>query len=124
MSFSLGWLIAIVAVGLGVVAARILIARTRAPGRIVFLGGPRIGESILLRQGRMSIGALSDNDIVIPAAEVSRYHAEIRVRERRIQIWDLQSANGTRVNGVGIKTAELKPGDTIGIANVEIRYER
>ncbi|MCG8588556.1 MAG: FHA domain-containing protein [Proteobacteria bacterium] len=111
------------AMGAGLAALRWYRERGRA-GRIVFLNGPRRGDQIRLHHGRIRIGALTDNDIVIPTKEVSRYHAELRVREDRIQIWDLQSRNETFVNGASVKTSELEPGDIVSIAGVEMRYER
>jgi DNA-binding response OmpR family regulator len=45
------------------------------------------------------IGRLPDNDIVIPDRWVSRYHAEIRRDGQQYVIRDLESKNGTLVNG-------------------------
>jgi hypothetical protein len=39
------------------------------------------------------------------------------------KIFDLGSSNGTRLNGLQIDKAELKPGDVIGIGNSQLRYE-
>jgi pSer/pThr/pTyr-binding forkhead associated (FHA) protein len=121
-----GIIVVVLIVALGVVGFivwRMQATKTAAPGTLEFLSGPRAGELIELAQGRVRIGALADNDIVIPAKEVSRYHAELRIRDRRVQIWDLQSRNETLVNGASIKTSELNSGDVISIAGVELRYD-
>ena len=107
----------------GVIVWRMQANKTAPPGTLEFISGPRTGETIELTQGRVKIGALADNDIVIPAKEVSRYHAELRIRDRRVQIWDLQSRNETLVNGSSIKTSELNSGDVISIAGVEMRFD-
>ena len=64
-----------------------------------------------------------DNDIVIPSKQVSRYHAELRVRAGRVHIWDLQARNLTYVNGEAVKNCELKAGVMITIGDAELRYD-
>jgi VWFA-related protein len=101
-------------------------ARLRSAGRLVFVDGPRNGEVQALRRGRMRIGAIDANDIVIPSMSVSRYHAELHVSRRKVEIVDLHSANGTLINGNRVERAALtlRPGDRIRIADVELVYER
>jgi VWFA-related protein len=101
-------------------------ARLRSAGRLVFVDGPRNGEVQALRRGRMRIGAIDANDIVIPSMAVSRYHAELHVSGRKVEIVDLHSANGTLINGNRVERAalRLRPGDRIRIADVELVYER
>jgi pSer/pThr/pTyr-binding forkhead associated (FHA) protein len=77
----------------------------------------------MLKGGRNRIGALEDNDIVLPSTTVSRYHAEIVARGRQVQISDLRSKNGTRVNGQPIQQSPLAPGDRISIADIELVYD-
>jgi VWFA-related protein len=106
--------------------ALIAAARFRSAGRLVFVDGPRNGEVQALRRGRMRIGAIDANDIVIPSMSVSRYHAELHVSRRKVEIVDLHSANGTLINGNRVERAALtlRPGDRIRIADVELVYER
>lgn len=116
-------------VGVAIAVAIVLVVRNRSsrgsgPGRIVFIKGPRQGEEIELVAGSTRIGALDDNDIVIPSNTVSRYHAELRIRGAEVHIWDLQSRNLTYVNGDSVRRCELKPGDVITIGDAELRYER
>ena len=59
------------------------------------------------------IGRSRDNDIVILDQSLSRQHARIEVQGDRVLISDLQSRNGTFVNGEKIDEAHLKNGDTI-----------
>ncbi len=93
-------------------------------GRIVFVKGPRAGDEVALRAGRTRIGALEDNDLVIPSKRVSRYHAELRIRSGRVHLWNLQARNLTYVNGESVETCELQSGDVITIGDAELRYER
>jgi len=107
------------------VGAVVQALRARRPaGRIAVLSGARAGMVYDLPAGRTRIGALEDNDIVLVSGAVSRYHAEITARGRRVAIADLRSKNGTRVNGQVIQESPLRPGDRIAIADVELVYER
>lgn len=106
--------------------AALLLQRLGDAGRLVFVDGPRNGEVHPLRRGRLRIGAIDANDIVIPSMAVSRYHAELHVSGRKVEIVDLHSANGTHINGNRVDRAALtlRPGDRIRIADVEMVYER
>jgi VWFA-related protein len=96
----------------------------RTAGQISIVAGAAAGMRYPLRPGRTRIGALDDNDIVLPSTTVSRYHAEIVARAGRVEISDLRSRNGTRVNGQVIQQSPLRAGDRIAIADVELVYER
>lgn len=118
-----------IAAGSGAAAAvlgLLLTARMRSVGRLVFVDGPRHGEVHKLRPGRVQIGAIATNDVVIPTPTVSRYHAELLVSRRRVEIKDLHSENGTLLNGHRVESAPIpiKNGDRIRIADVDMVYER
>lgn len=94
------------------------------------MNGPRLlinGEREFEPDGTLiSIGRASDNTIAFPEdSNVSRYHAEIERRgENELWIFDLNSSNGTTLNGERV-TAEkpLFDGDTIvlgGTSTIEI----
>ena len=63
----------------------------------------------------LRIGRAPDNDVVISDLSVSRHHAELRRIGVSYQIADLNSHNGTFVNGQRIATAPLTEGDIVGI---------
>jgi hypothetical protein len=108
-----------------VVGALVMILTVgRAPGRLVFVEGPRAGETILLRAGSLRIGALPDNDVVLSSDFVGRYHARVHVEGRSVEIEDDHSLNGTYVNGERIETSLLRPGDRVRFADVEFIFER
>ncbi len=66
-------------------------------------------------EGVTSIGRTTDNQISFPDdSNISRYHAEIEVRNGEYVLIDLQSSNGTMVNGRPIsRETYLRPGDVI-----------
>ena len=70
------------------------------------------------------IGRLSGNDIILTDDRVSRYHAEIlRHSEIDYIIKDLNSSNGTKVNGKKISTKELKDDDKMDIGRLIITFK-
>ena len=70
-------------------------------------------QEFKLKNGPNTIGRARENDIVILDQSLSRQHARIDVQAERISIADLQSRNGTFVNGDKVDQADLKNGDTI-----------
>ena len=70
----------------------------------------------------LTIGKLSDNDIVINNAMVSRHHAKIVMdKSGHCEIVDLNSKNGTYVNGRKVRGAHsVEPGDRIMVANAPL----
>ena len=63
----------------------------------------------------LRIGRAPDNDIVVSDLSVSRYHAELRRTANAYQIVNLDSHNGTFVNGQQVGSAPLTEGDIVGI---------
>lgn len=75
------------------------------------------GQRWLLAESDFIIGRDDDVDLVIPERQVSRNHAIISFRGGNYLIQDLESKNGTYVNGVQIKEpTPLQDGDSIQIA--------
>ena len=71
----------------------------------------------------MRIGRESARDIVVPDINASRTHAEIHQEPSGTWIVaDLGSTNGTFLNGRQIKSAPLRPGDTIVIGTTELVF--
>jgi len=82
------------------------------------------GEKHLLREGTLRIGRAPDCEVVIgDDAQVSRYHAELRVSGDQAVVRDLGSSNGTRVNGEPVSGQRpLQDGDRIRIGSQELRF--
>ena len=65
------------------------------------------------------IGRESDNDVVYKEGEVSRYHCELYCSNGRVYIRDLESTNGTQVNGKDISTpVALKMSDEVVLGHM------
>jgi serine phosphatase RsbU (regulator of sigma subunit) len=76
-----------------------------------------------LKEGKYIIGRSSGCDLVINDSTVSRRHAEIEVvDEQNINLTDLESHNGSTVNGYAISdTVKLQSNDIISFGRVEFR---
>lgn len=71
---------------------------------------------IQLERDRLSIGRLSYNDVVLPFAQISRQHAELRLISGRWWIADLHSTNGLLLGDQRIQEHCLGDGDRITLA--------
>ena len=81
-------------------------------------------ERIRITEKALTIGRQSDCDLVIPDSNVSRRHAEVRILPEGATITDLNSTNGTKVNGAKIADARvLANGDVIEIGPEQVRVE-
>ncbi len=82
------------------------------------------GRQYPLGAAATHIGRLSDNDIVLSDADVSRHHAAIVETGTGFMIMDLRSANGVEVQGQRIAaSADLADGDHIRIGGHEFIFE-
>lgn len=73
--------------------------------------------------GIITLGRASDNKIKINEDLVSKYHARIFTYFQASYIEDLESTNGTFVNGKRIGTHILHPGDEILLGKYRIKIE-
>jgi hypothetical protein len=71
--------------------------------------------SVLNLTHEVFIGRAPDCDLVIDSPKVSRHHARVARAGGAVFVEDLESSNGTRVNGERISKAVLKDGDQIEI---------
>jgi pSer/pThr/pTyr-binding forkhead associated (FHA) protein len=91
------------------------------PEVVLYLGDKALG-TFSLAGGELTIGRVSGNGIVIDNAGVSRRHAVIRVKEDKVFLEDLGSANGTFIRGQKIETCELHDGDEIVVVKHRLVY--
>jgi pSer/pThr/pTyr-binding forkhead associated (FHA) protein len=68
-----------------------------------------------------TIGRATGADFIVDAALVSRVHCRVTaLDDGDLEIRDLESTNGTYVNGERIETARLAPGDRLQVGRVEL----
>jgi hypothetical protein len=92
--------------------ARLLI-RTKGVGQ----------ESLELKLGSNSVGRSSDADFSINHPTVSGLHCELVLGEEGVAIRDLESTNGTFIDGKQIRESRLHPGQVVRLGNVELLVE-
>ena len=81
------------------------------------------GRRLLLDGAVVTIGRAVDNDLVLDDQRVSRHHARLQARRGVLVLTDLQSANGSRVNGVAITEVALGAGDRIELGTTVFLIE-
>ncbi|HEX7165659.1 MAG TPA: DUF3662 and FHA domain-containing protein [Acidimicrobiales bacterium] len=102
------------------VASEMVEGEGGGPGAAIVLGD---GSRVRIGPEPVSIGRYPDNDIVLPEDEVSRHHAEVRRIDGTFHVVDLDSLNGTKVNGAGVNERRLEDGDAIQIGAHSLRFE-
>jgi hypothetical protein len=98
--------------------------------RTEFVGGesqPRLlvndGRSFVIGDLPLIIGRSPDVEVVVNDTNVSRQHAEVWRTSDGVAIRDLQSTNGTYVNGHRISAVSLSPRDDITVGTFHFRIE-
>jgi len=105
-------------------------ASTRAAGGVIgspsgvmalVLSGSSKGVSKVVG-GRLTIGKAADNDLVLTDDTVSRHHCEIIRAPDGLHVRDLDSTNGTKIDGTRIREAMVQPGSVLKVGEVEIQF--
>jgi pSer/pThr/pTyr-binding forkhead associated (FHA) protein len=81
------------------------------------------GRAHELNVDRTTIGRVDDNTLQIADPSVSSHHCEVQLHGSEILIRDLNSTNGSFINGEKITEKVLKPGQTLRLGQVELKLE-
>lgn len=81
------------------------------------------GERVVLGPDPITIGRLPESAVTVSDPNASRRHAEIRRVGSDVVLVDLNSTNGTRVNGINVRERKLADGDEIVIGTTVLRFE-
>ena len=83
------------------------------------VGGTSNGQEIPVTSSKISLGRGEEADYRLKSELVSRSHCEIQLLSEEVVITDLNSRNGTFVNGVRLEGKQsIKPGDSLRIGNM------
>lgn len=93
-----------------------------ASAKIIISMDGAVLREIALSSGRATIGRQPQNHIVLNDLGVSGRHALIATTDNDFYLEDLNSTNGTQVNGQPVGKHFLQHGDIIGIARYQLRY--
>lgn len=89
---------------------------------LIALNGPVTGSRWLLHAGITTIGRDAECDVNLPHPSVSRRHAQIVRQQTGYFVQDVESINGTLLNGTPLTApAVLSPGDVLRIGEIEVR---
>ena len=91
--------------------------------RLVVLSEGFTGLSHELKVEKTTIGRLEDNLFSVGEPSVSSHHCELVRQGDDYLVRDLNSTNGTFLNGDQIKEAVLKPGSILRLGQLEMRFE-
>ena len=90
--------------------------------KLSFSNGPLAGRRMAFSE-TVVIGRGTENDIVLADPSVSTSHGRLVFKTDRVFVEDLDSANGTRLNGKVVKSAELHDGDRLVLGDVEMTIQ-
>jgi pSer/pThr/pTyr-binding forkhead associated (FHA) protein len=71
-----------------------------------------------------TVGRAPRADFIVDAPLVSRLHCRLTAGATEMQVVDLESTNGTYVNGKRVERATLGDGDRLGVGRVELIVTR
>jgi hypothetical protein len=81
------------------------------------------GKSFDLSGKEISVGRVADNAVQVEHASVSGHHAVMTLDGLDYSLKDLDSTNGTRVNGERITQQKLRRNDIVRLGNIELLYD-
>ncbi len=91
--------------------------------KLVLLSQGLTGRTHELKVDKTTIGRVDDNAFPIAEASVSSHHCEILLKGADVVVHDLNSTNGTFINGEKITESVLKPGQILRLGQIEMRLE-
>ena len=96
--------------------------KSQPPPRLVVLSEPAAGAEFTLTKPALRIGRDERLDIWINHKSISHEHAELQVNDGKVTVFDLESANGMRINGVDASRAVLEAEDILELGEVRFRF--
>ena len=90
--------------------------------KLVAVSGAEAGREFVVRHREMGVGRGAENDVILADPSVSREHARLVFEAGQFALEDLNSGNGTFVNGQKISRQRLQHGDEIAFGNAAFRF--
>ena len=91
--------------------------------KLILLSAGMTGRTCELKVERTTIGRSDDNAFPIADPSVSSHHCEILLRGQEVVVRDLNSTNGTYIDGVETKESVVTPAQILRLGQVEMRLE-
>ena len=86
--------------------------------RLIAVSGPAAGTTFSLSVGEVSIGRGASNEICVNDNSISRQHCLVKQEDESFKVVDLESYNGTFVNGLPVLEQYLTHGDQLAVGSV------
>jgi diguanylate cyclase (GGDEF)-like protein len=90
---------------------------------LLLLDCGKVAKQLPLGKDRCVVGRAEDTDLTLSSSDVSRHHAAVIFQKDHYLIEDLNSTNGTYVNGRLVTQHALKPGDEITIGDHSVLFD-
>jgi predicted component of type VI protein secretion system len=91
--------------------------------KLVLLSQGLIGRTHELKVDKTTIGRVDDNTFPIAEPSISSHHCEILLKGKDVVVRDLNSTNGTFINGEKVAESVLQPGQILRLGQIEMRLE-
>jgi pSer/pThr/pTyr-binding forkhead associated (FHA) protein len=91
--------------------------------KLVILSEGMTGRSHELTVDKTTIGRVEDNTFPIMDPSVSSHHCEVILRGTDVVVHDLNSTNGTFIEGEKVSESVLKPGQILRLGQIQLRLE-
>jgi transcriptional regulator with AAA-type ATPase domain len=89
--------------------------------RVVVVSGPDKGKDFPLESATVKVGRGGRNEFVLSDPTISSFHLEMELKPAGIQIRDMGSTNGTRINGQRIQSSTVEIGSEIQIGQTKLK---
>ena len=90
---------------------------------LILQSGDAKGQRFDLDDNEITLGRAPDNTIRIPSSAISSHHLKVMREGKRFTVVDMDSTNGTGLNGVAIQQARLKPKDVLSVGGIELLFD-
>ena len=98
--------------------------KSKAAQLTIISGAENVGKSFSLNGSAITIGRSHNNLVILKDVKVSRQHAEVKLHGDDYIILDLNSSNGTKVNGDKIREQILQTNDEIQIGGFVLQFQK
>jgi hypothetical protein len=91
--------------------------------KLVLLSPGMTGRTQELKLDKTTIGRAEDNTVQIAEASVSSHHCEVLLHGSEVKVRDLNSTNGTYIDGEKVTERLIKPGQILRLGEIQMRLE-
>ena len=96
---------------------------TNPMAKLVVLSEGFNGRAYELKEEKFTVGRVDDNSIALEEPSVSSHHCEITLKGEELHFQDLNSTNGSFLEGEPFKVGIVKHGQILRLGQLELRFE-